>query len=145
MNSRMLLLAAACVAALAGAACGKDDAATTTTPTPVPADPTITESFSAALPVGGTVFYSFNMPQYGVVNVTLTSLTAAELPEGFTVSLGIGRPAGQTCNVTTSLSTVPGSTPQVSGNFGPGIYCVRVYDAGFLTTPARVAVTVAHS
>lgn len=132
---------------LLSAGCGKDSASTSTTtsPTPVAAAATITESFTASVPVGGTAFYSFNFVAYGNLSVTLTGVTGVGLPDGQTLGLGVGRPVGASCNATTSVSASPSDTAQLTGVFGPGIYCVRVVDTGSLTAPVTVAVTMSHS
>ncbi len=106
---------------------------------------TITESFTASVPVGGTAFYSFNFVAYGNLSVTLTGVTGVGLADGQTLGLGVGRPVGASCNATTSVSASPSDTAQLTGVFGPGIYCVRVVDTGSLTAPVTVAVTMSHS
>lgn len=139
-------LALACVGALALSACsGDSSSSTTTSPTATPADATINESFTTALPAGGTVFYSFSMAQYGNVAVTLTGVTGAELPEDFTLNLGIGRPSGTSCTAQSTVDAAPGESPQLTGTYGPGIFCVRVLDSGKLPGQATVSAVVAHS
>lgn len=127
-------------------ACNKNSStSTTTSPTPVAAAATITESFSAPIVVGGTVFYSFNFAAYGNLAVTLTRASGGGLDDGQTLGLGIGRPSGTACNATTAVAAAPGDAAQLTGVYGPGIYCVRVADTGSLTGPVTVAVTVSHS
>jgi hypothetical protein len=46
---------------------------------------------------------------------------------------------------TTSTVTAAGASPQLTGTFGPGLFCVRVYDVGNLSAPAAFRVTIAHS
>ena len=136
-----LVVSGACVTA----ACSKTSTATTTSPTPTAAAATITESFTSALPIGGGAFYSFNFVAYGNVAVTLTGVSGGGLADGQTVGLGLGRPSGTSCSPTTSVAALPSDTAQVTGIYGPGIYCVRVYDTGSLTDTVTVAVTVSHS
>lgn len=126
-------------------ACGKSGASSSTAPSSTPAAATINESFSATIPVNGGVFYSFAMPQYGNVAVTLTGLTGTDVPDGVTLNVGIGQPAGTSCSVSTTIATGPGDTAQVTGTYGPGIFCVSVHDSGTLTSPVNVTAAVAHS
>ncbi len=127
-------------------ACGKDSSTTTTTsPTPVAAAATITESFSSPIAVGGSVFYSFNFVAYGNLSVTLSKVSGGGLDDGQTLGLSIGRPGGTSCNPASTVAAAPGDAAQLTGVYGPGIYCVRVADTGSLTGPVTVAVTVSHS
>lgn len=136
---------ALCAGMLFLAGCGKDSTtSTTTSPTPVAAEATVTETFSATVGVGGAVFYSFNIASYGNVAVTLKSVTGTNLPDPVLVSVGVGRPAGTGCTTTTAVSVSPGDSPQLTGVWGPGIYCVRIYDGGGLTDTVRVSAAVAH-
>jgi hypothetical protein len=134
-----------CTGMLSLAACGKDSStSSTTSPTPVAAEATVTENFDASVTVGGGVFYSFNIASYGNVAVTLKSVTGPNLPEAVLVSVGVGRPSGTGCTTTTAVSVGPGDSPQLTGVWGPGIYCVRIYDGGALTGTVRVSASVAH-
>lgn len=134
-----------CAGTLFLAACGKDSStSTTTSPTPVAADATVTETFDATVGVGGSVFYSFNIASYGNVAVTLKTVTGTNLPDPILVSVGVGRPSGTGCTTSTAVSVGPGDSPQLTGVWGPGIYCVRIYDGGALTGTIRVAASVAH-
>lgn len=142
MMNRCYPAAAACVALLAGACSGSGAGATS--PSAVPADPTVTESFSAVVSIGGAVFYSFAIAQFGNVAVTLTGITGSELPEGVALAVGVGQPAGTTCNAASVTTVTPGETAQVTGAWGPGIFCVRVADPGVLIAPAAFTAVVAH-
>lgn len=134
-----------CAGMLSLAACGKDGStSTTTSPTPVAAEATVTEDFNASVTVGGGVFYSFNIASYGNVAVTLKSVTGPDLPETVLVSVGVGRPSGTGCTTSTAVSVGPGDSPQLTGVWGPGIYCVRIYDGGALTGTVNVSASVAH-
>lgn len=127
------------------AACGNGSSASTTSPSTVAADATMSESFKATVPVNGTVFYSFSIAQYGNVAVTLTGINGPDLPDGLTLNVGIGRPGGTSCQATSTVSTGAGDSPQVTGVYGPGVFCVSIGDAGELTSPADVTAAVAHS
>lgn len=139
-------LALVAVLATVVAGCGKDDTPTspTTTPTTTVATPTVTEDFAGTLPVGGNRFYSFTVEQNGTVNVTLTSVGGANVPSSLWLGLGIGTPSGEDCPTTSSVNTQSGTTAQVTGTFGPAIYCAKVYDIGNLVAPASFTITIAH-
>ena len=139
------LLALISTGAIFLAACHKDSTSTTTSPTPTPAAATITENFTALIGIGGATFYSFNFVAYGNTNITLTRIVGDGLPDGQTLGLGVGRPGATGCTTTNTVAATPSDTAQLTGTYGPGIYCVRVYDTGSLTGPITVAVTVAHS
>ena len=134
----------ACAGAFTLAGCSKTAASSTTAPSVTPADATIIENFASPLAVGGGVFYSFSIAQYGNVAVTLTDIIGSNLPDALTLSVGVGRPSGTSCTAT-SVSAVPGSSPQVTGAYGPGVFCVRIYDGGTLVGPVTIKATVAHS
>lgn len=118
---------------------------TSTTPSTPIAAPTITEVFSSTLPVGGSKFFTFNIAANGTVNVTLNSVSGAGVPATVQIGLGVGQPAGTDC--TASQTATAGSAfaaPQLTGTFGPGLFCVRVFDVGNLFGPASFRVTIAH-
>jgi hypothetical protein len=134
------------------AACGacshnsttEPSSSSTSTTTP-PAAPTVTEVFASTLPVGGSKFFTFNIAASGTVNVTLNSVSGAGVPSTVQVGLGIGQPAGTDC--TASQTVTAGSAfaaPQMTGTYGPGLFCVRVFDVGNLFAPASFRVTIAH-
>jgi len=118
---------------------------TTTTTTATAAPPTVNEVFASTVPVGGFKFYTFNIAVNGTVNVTLNSVSGAGVPTTVQLGLGIGQPAGTDCAV--SVVQTAGSAfaaPQATGVFGPGLFCVRVFDVGNLFAPANFTVTIAH-
>ena len=132
---------------LLASACSKDSTPTPATPTataPV-TTPTISENFTSTVPVGGAAFYSFNIAANGTVNVTLHSVSGAGVPATVQLGIGIGTPAGVDCTVTSSVTAGAGTAPQLTGTFGPGLFCVRVYDVGNLFGPASFRATIAHS
>ena len=117
----------------------------TTSATTTVAAPTVTESFTGTLPVGGFKFYTFNIAASGTVNVTLNSVTGAGIPATVQLGLGIGQPSGIDCATTVSVTVGSnGAAPQQTGTFGPGTFCVRVYDVGNLFGPAAFSITIAH-
>lgn len=118
---------------------------TSTSSTTTAAAPTVSEAFTGTLPVGGFRFYSFNIAANGTVNVTLNSVSGAGVPSTVQLGLGIGQPSGADCAAT--VNATAGSTasaPQATGVFGPGVFCVRVYDVGNLFAPAAFSITIAH-
>jgi hypothetical protein len=133
---------------LLASACSKDNTTpttpTTTTPTPV-TTPTVSENFVSTVPVGGAAFYSFNIDANGTVNVTLNAVGGTGVPATVQLGIGIGTPAGVDCTVTTSVTAAAGTSPQLTGTFGPGLFCVRIYDVGNLFGPAAFRATIAHS
>jgi len=131
---------------LLGTACSNNTATTptTTTTTTTNTTPTISEPFAGTVQVGGAVFYSFNIAVSGTVNVTLNSVSGAGVPATVQLGLGIGTPAGTDCSTTSALTAASGTAPQLTGTFGPGLFCVRVYDVGNLFGPAAFSVTIAH-
>jgi len=118
---------------------------TTTTTTTTVATPTVTETFNGTLPVAGFKFYTFNIAVNGTVNVTLKSVGGAGVPATVQLGLGIGQPSGTDCTTTVAQTVGSSSaTPHATGVFGPGLFCVRVFDIGNLFAPATFAVTIAH-
>jgi hypothetical protein len=116
---------------------------TTTTTTPPAAAPTVSEVFTSTLPVGGFKFYTFNIAANGTVNVTLNSVSGATVPTTVQLGLGIGQPAGTDC-ATTQTATMSSASAALTGTFGPGLFCVRVFDVGNLFGAANFTVTIAH-
>ena len=140
---------AVCGLALLAAACSHDTAtpstpSSTSTTTPV-TTPTTSETFAATVDPGGAAFYSFNIAANGTVNVTLNGVGGTGVPSTVQLGLGIGTPAGVDCSTTSTVTAGAGPGPQLTGTFGPGLFCVRVYDVGNLAGTAAFRVTIAHS
>jgi hypothetical protein len=135
---------------LFGSACSHSSTSTSpsttsSTTSTTAAAPTVSESFTGTLPVGGFKFFSFNIAANGTVNVTLNSVTGAGVPATVQLGLGIGTPSGIDCSTTTTVTAgVTAAAPQTTGTFGPGTFCVRVYDVGNLFGPANFNITIAH-
>jgi hypothetical protein len=136
------LLAAGCTHDTTTPSTTSTTAATTTTTSTTP---TTSEPFAATIGVGGSAFYSFNIAVNGTVNVTLTSVGGQGVPATVQLGIGIGTPAGIDCSVTSSVTAGAGTAPQLTGSFGPGLFCVRIYDVGNLPAAASFSVTIAHS
>jgi hypothetical protein len=120
-------------------------ATSTTTTTTTVAAPTVTESFTGSLAVGGFKFYTFTIAANGTVNVTLNSVTGTGVPSTVQVGLGIGQPSGIDCAATVTVTAGANfAKPQQTGTFGPGTFCVRIFDVGNLFGPAAFSITIAH-
>jgi hypothetical protein len=132
------------------AACGSDTPTSPSTTGSTPATvaaATISDSYSSALAIAGSRFYSFTVVQNGTVNVTLTALTGPDVAEDATVDLGLGKPSGFGCTPSTSV-TVSTLTPapQITGTYAPGVYCVRIADTtGVLPAAATFSISIEHS
>ena len=150
MRATTAPLAIAAMAILVFSACSHNSVtdpsltSTSSTTTPVAA-PTVTEQFNGTLPVSGFRFYSFSIAVNGTVNVTLKSVTGTNVPSTIQLGLGIGQPSGPDCAATvTATAASTFAAPQATGVFGPGTFCVRVFDVGNLAAPATFAITIAH-
>ena len=117
-------------------------ATTTTAATTTAVSPTFSEQFAGTFDASTATFYSFSVTQYGTVNVTLTSVGGTYVPSSLQVGLGLGTPSGTDCTTSTSVTTRSGSSPQLTGAYQPGVYCVRVYDVGNVYGSANFAVTI---
>jgi hypothetical protein len=104
----------------------------------------IIESFTATVPVGGEVFYSFNSPKEGLIQLTLLELTVNGVGSTAFINMGIGTPAGTGCSVVDSRTIQSGVSPQFEDVFPAGVYCVRLFDIGDLTEAALAAVNISH-
>jgi hypothetical protein len=134
---------------LFGSACSHSSTSTspssTTSTSTTPAAPTVSESFTGTLPVAGFKFYSFNIAVNGTVNVTVNSVSGPGIPSTVQLGLGIGTPSGLDCSATVNVTAgITAAAPQATGTFGPGTFCVRVYDVGNLFGPANFNITIAH-
>src|SRR5215467_9233495 len=94
---------------LIGSACSHSSTSTspsttTGTSSTTAAAPTVSESFTGTLPVGGFKFFSFNIAANGTVNVTLNSVSGTGVPATVQLGLGIGQPAGIDCSATTNVT-----------------------------------------
>ena len=134
-----------CVLLVTG--CGSDSLTsptTTTETTTTVASPTVTEVFASTVPASGSKFFSFATSTYGTINVTLTSVAGEFVPSTVTVGVALGQPSGTECVTLTSVNTASGSSPQISGPYAAGTYCVRIADVGNLFAAASFSITVAY-
>jgi len=131
----------------AATACSKNSSsssASSTAPTPTPVAPTTNDEFDSTVPVGGAVFYSFSISQYGTVNMTLTSVSGASVPPTVMLGLGIGTPSGTTCSTTSTTNAAAGAAAQLTGSYDVGVYCAKVSDIGNLFAPANFTLQISH-
>jgi hypothetical protein len=109
--------------------------------TPTPAVPTITDTFSDTLLVGGANTHQFLVTTIGGVQVTLTSVTP-----GAAVGLGIGFPSLGSCTILDRIQTVASAPAQLTGTANaPGNLCVEIFDVGNLVEPVVYSINVLHS
>lgn len=126
--------------ALSGAACAE---ATVSGPTAIGNNVTLTvETFSGTLPVGGSRFYSFTVPQSGLTTVTLVSLKQDGVNSNTIVLVGLGAPRGTECLLIDGRQVTADVVAQVSLTPDPGVYCARISDAGNLTGPADFSINI---
>jgi hypothetical protein len=125
--------------------CGDSNSTTPTSTTPtVVAPPSVTESFSGALAVGASKFYSFSVAANGTVNLTLTTLIANGQDSATPVALALGAPGGTACQANTTVTIAAGATPQITGTYPAGVYCAMISDVGNLSSPSTFTIAIAH-
>jgi hypothetical protein len=107
---------------------------------PTPAVPTVTDTFTGTLVVGGDNSHPFTVSKIGGITVTLTDVKPPAL-----VGLGIGTPSGTSCALLSSDVAVAGISAQISGTATVvGTLCVAVFDAGNLVESATYTISVLH-
>lgn len=129
--------------ALAGAACGSNNANTVTTPTGTIVSGS-TEVYADKLTVGASGFYSFSSIGTGLVQVTFGSLTDAATGATLatTMRIGVGIPSGIGCGFLTFKDVAPSLTAQIAVPLDVGTFCVAIEDRGGLTADANFAIRV---
>ena len=116
----------------------------TTTTTAAVVEPTIIEDFGGTIGLGTSSFYSFTIVQAGTVQVTFSSVGGSNVPATVWMGLGIGQPSGEDCVTTNAINTQAGTSPQLTGTYASGVYCVKITDIGNLVAPARFAISIGH-
>ena len=106
---------------------------TTTTATPD------LSTFSSRVLRGGFASRSFTLASAGTIQATLTDVTPP-VPVG--LGVGIPQSDGGGCNVTQSVETTAGTSPQIVIAADAGTYCVKVFDVGFIAEAASFSVTI---
>ena len=101
-----------------------------------------TDTFNGSLAPNGSLLFTFVVANAGSVAVTLTAVSPATTG---TLGLGVGPSSDGNCTISNSTSAaIAGASPQLSATENAGNYCVKVTDAGALTTTSAVTVTVTH-
>lgn len=139
MTTRTLGTVAAVVAGavLLAAACSDPQAPAA----PTPVAPTITDTYTGTLLVGGTNTHPFTVNAIGGVSVTLTSAQPAAA-----LGIGIGSTTTGGCTVLSRVTVVPGTAAQLVGTATvAGNFCLSVIDVGNLVEPVTYTVSVFHS
>jgi hypothetical protein len=101
-----------------------------------------TDTFNGSLAPSGALVFTFSVATAGNVAVTLTAVSPATTSP---LGLGVGPSSNGNCTIANSTSgAIAAGSPQLSATQNPGSYCVKVSDAGNLTTTSTVTVTVTH-
>jgi len=100
------------------------------------------ETFTATLALGATIFYSFTVPRDGPISLTLLDLRENGVPSEAAIGLTLGTPLGTGCSSGAPTTVTVSATPQFSGSYGAGVYCVKVVDVGNLVVPARFSINI---
>jgi hypothetical protein len=137
-----LLFLGVLASALLAAGCDSDSSPTP--PTKTPAAPSVTETFEGTVRVGSYAFYSFQVSQYGTINLTLNTLRVGGELSDAAMALTIGQPSAQDCFSAVTQTAGAGFTPQVTGSFEAGVYCVKIADPVPLPSPGVFNITIAH-
>ena len=125
---------------LAGSACTQ---AGVTSPTAGAYNrPLAVEVFNGALPLLGSRFYSFAVPQAGPASIVLLGLKEDGVDSTATVQIAIGVPRGVDCLALSTVTVGVGTAPQVAIAAQPVIYCARIVDVGNLKLPAEFAINI---
>src|SRR5688500_9631920 len=91
---RMFRRGAAAGIVVAAVVCAGCESETAPGPSPgAVGGPLMVETVTGSIKVGGSAFYSFNVPATGQVSLTLLSLREADADSTTVVSLGLGVPA----------------------------------------------------
>jgi hypothetical protein len=115
---------------------------TPTSLTPPPEVEPTTMTFASNVTAGGSSTRTFAATRAGTVSVTLESAgPPSDIPLG--IGLGIVR-TDNTCGLSRSITTSPGSSPQFEMPVDAGRYCVRVFDVGNVPDSVAFSVKVVH-
>ena len=111
-------------------------------PTTPPAATSTTDTFNGTLAPNGALVFTFSVATAGTVAITLASVSPATTSP---LGLGVGPSSNGSCTIANSTSgAMAAGSAQLSATENPGTYCVKVSDAGGLTTTSTVTVTVTH-
>ena len=147
-----LLLVGLVCSVTAAAACNKNNNNSTTNPSPI----LTTETFSGTINPKGTASHAFVVNYefaYTDAAVTVTNLTSVATGAGQSITVGVGF-GSYSVGVCTRVANVSNPTaplnqklPTTGQQFGPGTYCVQVFDnpdASTVTEPMRYTLSVEH-
>jgi hypothetical protein len=140
MRRSILVLLALIVPSLA---CDNSSSSSTTTPTV----PLTSQTFTGTIDAGGSSSNTtFVVTQTGEVDVTLTAVGP---PPNIYMNLAIGVPSTTDSSCVapaTAGQLVQASTTPLTGTLQAGTYCVKLYDAGYMSPGSQVSytLTVAH-
>ena len=113
---------------------------TITSPTET-ARPTDVNAFSSQVTPGGSASRQFTLVTGGAVGVTLTSTT----PPGTVLGLGLGIPRTDgSCALSAAVATTAGESTQLAMNADTGLFCVKVYDAGGLSSAVAFTLSISR-
>jgi len=135
-------IACGAVVCAAVALAGCSDIKTGTGPTPVP----ITETFSGTVNPASGDTHSFTTLTGGAIKATLTSV-GPDATKNVGFSLGTFNATLNTCTAVLDNPAAPQAFEFSANASTIGVYCVRVYDNGNVTTdavPYTYTVTVVH-
>jgi hypothetical protein len=105
--------------------------------------PTVTETFTGTLTIGGNNLHQFTVSQPGGLKVVLMNVTPSAAVE---LSVGTPSTATGTCAALNGLTAVAGPDAQISGAATiAGTFCVSVADVGNLVETVNYTVSVLHS
>ena len=100
------------------------------------------ENFSGALPLNGSVFYSFSVVDGGLTYLSLVSLKEAGADSETLVTIGLGAPRGTMCLATNVLEVSAGGQLHLRGETGRGVHCAVVSDFDRLTADATFSLNI---
>jgi hypothetical protein len=136
--TRVLRVLAVLLVGMAAATCSDNNVSTPLSPVLRPTSFTFATTFTA----GGSATRSFEQVQSGTVTLTLSAVT----PDvALAVGIGIPRIDGSGCNLTRTVTTRAGSSPQLTITADPGNWCVRVAGAGTVVERVTFALDVKHN
>jgi hypothetical protein len=137
VTARFRALCLAVLAPLLAASCD----GTTTAPSATTANSA--ETFVGQFGVGGSASRTIVASASGEITITLRE---AGPPTDVALGLGIGIPSANNvgCHQTRTVQVAAGATPQLAATVDAGTYCVRVFDAGAMTTPIAFSVAISH-
>jgi len=138
MRRSILVLLALVVPALA---CDNSNSSGVTTPTV----PLTSQTFSGTVDVGGSSSnINFVVATSGEVDITVSALGP---PTGIIMGLAIGNPSvvDSSCVAPANAGQqVQAWTSPPAGSLPAGTYCVKLYDAGYMSAQISYTITVAH-